>query len=321
MSRKSLFALILVAVTMISVPVLAQEPVEETDQAPPTPEAVTAPADTVSFRLSRGATGAEDELAFQEEEEIWIPGLKSGTIEFSFAFGFLNLNKTMWEHEQIIYKYTTDATYWGDVTIIGQSSFNPALRLGYNVTDWISIEGVAGITFAEYTSTIENRNTRENKPDAPVTSDPPLGEFDAEARSLTAINASLNAVFYPMSLIDDAEGKLHPYLSAGYGRMWYDMNSNYFDKPAGANDLSFGGGIRLLADRNISVRFEVMFHMNDVQFDVADNFMVLNEGTTEVPVNEYPIQEDGSFVEQRVQEYSTQSLSLLNYSIGVHGSF
>ena len=67
MSRKSLFALILVALTMISAPVLAQEPVEETDQAPPAPEAVAAPADTMTFSLSRGTTGAEDELAFQEE--------------------------------------------------------------------------------------------------------------------------------------------------------------------------------------------------------------------------------------------------------------
>jgi hypothetical protein len=321
MSRIPLFALILVAITMISAPLLAQEPVEETDPTPPVQETQTVEPDTMTFRLSRGTTGAEDELAYQEEEEIWEPGLKSGTVEVSFAFGFLDLNKTIWQHDQIIYRYTTDATSWGDVEITGKSAFNPALRLGYNLTDWISFEVIGGVTFAEYSSTIENRSSRENKPGAPVVSDPPLGEYDAEARSLTAINASLNAVFYPLSLIDDASGKVHPYLTAGVGKMWYDMNSNYFDHAADTNDFNFGGGIRLLADRNISVRLEIAFHMNEVQFDVAENFIVLNEGTTEVPVNEYPIQSDGSFVEQPVQEYSSQSLSLLNYSIGVQGSF
>jgi hypothetical protein len=316
MSPKSLFALLLLALIVIGAPLAAQEPTQEADQPePPQKEK------TQAFRLSRGTTSAEEELALEADVEIWEPRIESGSIEVSFAFGFLGLSKTLWEHDQIIYKYTTDATYWGDVKIKGESAFNPVFRLGYNVTDWFSIEGIGGLSISEYSSNIENRRTRENKPGAPVFENPPLGEFDAERRSLITIQAGLNAVLYPLSLMDDAEGRFHPYVTAGGGAMWYNMNSNYMDKTAMSPDFNFGGGIRLLADRNISVRFEILMHMNKVQFDPAENFLVLNEGTTLIPINEYPIQPDGSFVEQPVKEYSSQTLSLLNYSIGVHGSF
>lgn len=234
MSRKLLFALLLVATTLISLPLLAQEPVQEQEPAetPQPPE-----EDQQKFKLSRGTTSAEDELGFdQEEVELWVPHIEGGTVEFSFAFGFLSLAKPVWSHDQIIYKYTTDATSWGDVEITGESAFNPAFRLGYNLSDWLCLEGVGGITFAEYTSTIVNRHERENKPNSPVVDDPALGEFDAEARSLTAMNASLNAVIYFMSLIDDADGSWHPYVTGGIGGMWYDMNSNYTDKMASATD-------------------------------------------------------------------------------------
>lgn len=316
MSPKSLFALLLVALIVIGAPLAAQEPTREADQPEPPQQ-----EETKNFRLSRGTTSAEEELALQEEVEIWEPRIEKGSVEVSFAFGFLGLSKTLWEHQQIIYKYTTDATYWGDVQIKGESAFNPVFRLGYNLTDWFSLEGIGGLSISEYSSTITNRRTRENKPGAPVFEDPPLGEFDAERRSLITLQASLNAVLYPLALINDAEGRFHPYVTAGGGGMWYNMNSNYMDKTASSPDLNFGGGIRLLADRNISVRFEVLMHMNKVQFEPAETFLTLNEGTTRIPINEYPIQADGSFVERRVEEYSSQTLSLLNYSIGVHGSF
>ena len=213
-------------------------------------------------------------------------------IEVSFAFGFLDFNKVLWEHDQIIYKFTTDATSWGDVKIQGESAFNPVLRLGYNLTKWISLEAVGGVAITEYTSTITNRYSRENKPNSPIIEDPPLGEYDAENRSLLTLQASLNAVLYPLNIVGDGKGKLHPYLTVGAGKMWYEMNSNYFDGTAGANDLSTGLGLRLLADKNISVRFEVLGHFNTVEFTPSEYFTTLDEGTVVVPLTENPRNED-----------------------------
>lgn len=314
MSHKSVSALIILMMITVCTPLFAQD-TEPQDVPPPEPPQKT-------FDLLRDSSSATDELDIEDEElEVWVPEIRSGTIEVSFAFGFLDFNQVLWEHDQIIYKYTTDATYWGDVAIKGESAFNPLLRLGYNLTNWISFEAIGGVAITEYTSTITNRRYRENKPDAIIEDNPPLGEYDAENRSLLTLQASLNAVLYPLSFANDGQGKWHPYLTAGVGKMWYEMNSNYFEGTSGAPDFNFGAGVRLLVDKNISVRFEVIAHKNTVEFTPAPYFTTLDEGTVVVPLNEYPMNEDGSVNEQVVTEYEPQSLTLLNWSIGVQGSF
>ena len=314
MSRKSVTTLIILLMIAVSTPLFAQDSVPED----PTPTEQPQP----SFQLLRDSSSAADELNFEDEEaELWEPGIRSGTVEVSFGFGFVDFNKVLWQHDQIIYKYTTDATSWGDVAIKGESAFNPILRLGYNLTSWFSFEAIGGIAITEYNSTITARRTRENKPNAPIVDDPPLGEFDAEKRSLLTLQSSLNAVIYPLAIGGDGSGKLHPFLTAGAGKMWYDMNSNYFDGISGATDFNFGGGLRILADKNISVRFEVIAHMNTIEFTPAPYFATRDEGTVVVPLNEYPRQEDGSVIENVVTKYDSVSLSLLNWSIGVQGSF
>ncbi len=319
MSRNSVTTLIIFLMITVANPLIAQD----TEPQTPTPQE-TAPEGQPqkSFQLLRDSSSAERELDFEDEEaELWVPGIRSGTIEVSFGFGFLDFNKVMWKHDQIIYKYTTDATSWGDVQIKGESAFNPIFRLGYNLTQWFALEGIGGVAITEYNSTITNRRTRENKPDAPIIDNPGLGEFDAEKRSLLTLQASLNAVIYPLAIGGDATGKLHPFLTAGAGKMWYDMNSNYFDGASGATDFNFGGGVRLLADKNISVRFEVIAHFNEIEFTPSPYFTTLDEGTVVVPLNEYPRKADGSVDERLVTEYESQSLSLLNWSIGIQGSF
>lgn len=315
MSHKSVSALIILMMITVCTPLLAQD--TDPQDVPPPEE----PRKT--FQLLRDSSTVDDELAIEEEAmEVWVPEIRGGTIEVSFGFGFLDFNQVLWEHDQIIYKYTTDATYWGDVAIKGENAFNPILRLGYNLTNWLSLEALGGVAITEYTSTITNRRFRENKPDAIIEDDPPLGEYDSEVRSLLTLQASLNALVYPLSFSNDGQGKWHPYLTAGIGKMWYEMNSNYFDGTSGASDFNFGAGLRLLADKNISVRIEVIAHMNTIEFTPAPYFTTLDEGTVVVPLNEYPINpDDGSVTEQVVTKYSSQSLTLINWSIGVQGSF
>ncbi len=314
MSRKPVTSLIILLMIAVCTPLFAQD--TEPQETPPPEE----PQST--FQLLRDSSTAIEDLDIEDDElEIWEPAIRGGTIEVSFGFGFLDFNKVLWQHDQIIYKFTTDATSWGDVKIKGESAFNPVLRLGYNLNKWISLEGVGGVAITEYNSTITNRRSRENKPNAPIQEDPPLGEFDAENRSLLTLQASLNAVIFPLNIAGDGEGKLHPYLTAGVGKMWYEMNSNYFDGLQGTMDYSGGLGLRLLADKNISVRFEVLAHFNTIEFTPSPYFTTLDEGTVVVPLNEYPRNPDGSVEEQVVTKYSSQNLTLFNWSIGVQGSF
>jgi len=314
MSQKSVSTLIILLMITVCTPLLAQD--TEPQDTPPSEQ----PQPT--FQLLRDSSSAMDELDIEDEEmEVWVPALRGGTVELSFGFGFLDFNKVMWEHDQIIYKYTVDATFWGDVQIKSESAFNPVMRLGYSLTDWISLEGIGGIAITEYNSTITNRRSRENKLDAPIVENPPLGEFDAEHRSLLAMQASLNAVLYPLSFFGDGTGKMHPYLTGGAGGIWYEMNSNYFDGFSGTPDINFGGGLRILVDKNISVRFEVLAHMNEIEFTPAPYFTERNEGTLVVPLDEFPRNDDGSVNQKVVEKYESQTLTLLNWSIGVQGSF
>nr|MEE4267300.1 hypothetical protein [Candidatus Krumholzibacteria bacterium] len=305
MSHKFVSALMIMAFIAVCTPSWAQD----TEAEP-------------SFRLLRDSATAAAELELEEEAAArWVPAIHKGTMEFSFFLGFINLKTTLLAHDQIIYKYTEESTYWGDVAIEGANSFKPGIRLGYNFTKWFALEGIGTVSFAEYTTTVENRVQRPNEAGSPVLPfEPVLGEFDAEARSLITGSVGLNALVYPFNIKGDAQGRLHPFLTAGFSKMWYDMNSNYTDGAAGTSDVNIGGGIRLLADENISIRLEALFHSHTVEFTPAEYFRKLDEGTTLIPLNEYPIVGE-SFDERRVESFESQSVSAISFSLGVQGSF
>jgi len=205
------------------------------------------------------------------------------------------------------------------VELKGESAFAPTLRIGYNLTEWFAIEGWGGVSISEYQGNIENTHSRKNEPNAPVVDNPPLGEFDAETRSLITLQAGVNALWYPLAM-SDASGSWHPYLTGGVGNMWYNMNSNYTNDTASALDLNLGGGIRLLADRNISVRAEVILHRNTLEWTPADYFTELNEGTTRVPLNEYP-EVNNTITERPVTAFEANDMTILHWTLSIHGSF
>ncbi|RLA03127.1 MAG: hypothetical protein DRQ54_11200 [Gammaproteobacteria bacterium] len=315
MSRTTLSALVLLTFALSCTAVFAQDPEETTKIEPSTSE-------SKSFKLLRSDTSAASDLDLAEEQaEAWIPGLQPGKVELSLGVGFLNLNTTLLQHDQIIYKYTTEATFWGDVEIKGESAFAPTLRLGYGLTRWFALEGWAGVSFSKYKATVTNSHSRKNEPGAPIVDNPPLAEFDEENRSLITLQAGINAVIYPFAIGGDGDGIWHPYVTAGAGGMSYDMNSNYTAGPASSVDVNAGAGIRLLVDDAVSLRFEVMYHHNTLEWTPADYFLELNEGTTRVPLNEYFYDENGALQERPVTEFASHTLGLLQWSIGVQGSF
>jgi len=242
-------------------------------------------------------------------------------VEVSFALGATSLGSTLIQHDSMIYKYTEDATFWGDIKLKGSTAFTPVARIGYNVSPWLNIEAVGSVGFADYTSTADNRVRLSNETDSsPDTQEPSLGEFDLEARSLFTANMGVNASIYFLNLDGNGEGRWHPYATGGISNMWYSINSNYVDDPATAIDFNLGGGLRILADKNISIRIEALFHFNSVQFTPSDEFTSLNEGTISIPLDEFISQESG-LVQKRITEFSSQSIGALGISIGMQGSF
>ncbi len=278
---------------------------------------------TKVFRLLRDDQVAKKNLEQEKTEaKRWEPRLEAGQMEIGLSLGMLDLNKTILQQDQVIYKYNDDATYWGDVEIKGAGAFNPVLRMGYSLRRWFVLEAIGGLSFADYSSSITNRHRRKNEAGAPVDfEEPALGEFDAEARSLLTVQLGLNAIIYPFDIHGDGRGRWHPYLTGGFGRIWYDMNSNYNDGSTGANDLNFGGGIRLLTDRTISIRIEALLHRNTLEWEPVENFRSLDEGTLLVPLEEFPVNPDGSFEEIPITSFEPIDMTVLNLSIGFQGNF
>jgi hypothetical protein len=308
MSVKTVAVLFVLGLAIAAVPSLAQD------------------NDTVkTFKLLRDSDSAADELDLEAEEKIsWERRIKGRDLEFSFALGFLDLNSTLLSHDQIIYKYTTEYTYWGDIELTGQSAFAPMLRLGHSVNNWLSFEGIACLSFSEYTAQITNAKSRKNETNAPVEDNFSIGEFDAEHRSLITFLGGGSLLLYPLNVAGDGNGLfnglLHPYVSGGFGRMWYDMNSQYSAGPVSTNNLSFGAGIRLLGDEQISLRFEVLYHMNTVEFEPPEYFQILDEGTTRILLEDH-IEIDGQRVDQIVETFEPNDISSLNWTIGVQATF
>ncbi len=292
---------------------VAQTPAAES--TPPAPAVKT-------FKLLHESPNAARNLGVDDAEaQKWVPGIRKGTLELSMSLGFMGLSNTLLQHEQMIYKYTTEATYWGDVVIKGQSAFNPVMRLGYNVEPWLTVEGFGGMSISKYAATVESRHWRKNEAGAERQDNPALGQYDAEARSLITLQTGVDVVIYPLNFKGDGTGRLHPYVTAQAGRIWYDMNSDFTNGSAGSNDLALGGGLRLLTEKHVSLRIEAAYHLNTIEFTPAQYFMETNEGTTLVPLMEYPNIEGGGFDEHPVTSFEAQDLNYLAWSIGFQGTF
>jgi hypothetical protein len=267
------------------------------------------------FNLSTSET-VETKVDSVAVVKHYEPRIEPGKFEVSLTLGFLGLSKTLLQHDQIIYKATSELFYYGDVTLKGDPAFTPFLHLGYNINEYLAVEAHLGMAFSEYNSTIENAHSVN--PEGGLPSDvTEIGQYDPEHRSVLGIFTNLNAVLYPLNFRNEGKGRWHPYLTAGVGRAQYDMDSNYTDSAASSLNTSFGGGLRFIADDMISVRFEILQMFHDIQFSPAEYFDTRDDGTVRVPVYEFA--PSGSY--SQVESYKSQSLGSLAWSFGITASF
>lgn len=249
--------------------------------------------------------------------EHYEPRIEAGKFEASLTMGYLGLSKTLLQHDQMIYKATSELFYYGDVSLNGDSAFTPFFHLGYNVTEYLAVEGHLGMAFSEYTATVTDVAAINPEGGAPEVVADGVGEFDPEHRSVLGVFTDLNAVVYPLSFRNGGKGRWHPYLTAGVGQARFDLDSNYTDKAASSFNVSFGGGIRLIADDMISLRFEVLQMVHDIEFTPAALFDTRDDGTVRVPLYEFASNGDATVI----KSFESQSLGSLAWSIGITASF
>ena len=279
--------------------------------AAPQPAAGQAQEKSFNLRSSQVDTTRAQEAPRHE------PQIRAGELEGGLSLGYMDLNTTLLTHDQILYKITDERIYWGDVTLMGGSAFNPVLRLGYNFTPWFGLEGQFNFSVSEYEAEIENAFSRENTQDAgPPVPEATLGEFDAEHRSVLTYGGGLSALLYPFNLGGSRISRWQPYVIATYDQIWFDLNSNYTRGTVGESVYGGGGGMRFIADELISIRLEASYLKADLQLDPAENFEVLNEGTFPIPLYHFT---EGS--PQQVESFEAQSISGLAWSIALIANF
>jgi len=271
-----------------------------------------------TFNLQREGSG-QLLLLEEEEEAALVPQIDGGNVEASVTLGFSDLGTVLFQHEQIIYKYTEEATFWGDVTLTGESAFNPILRTAYNVTDWLALESQLGITFSKYYGAIENPGRRINEPRAsPDVNPPEVGEFDAETRSVVSGSAGLNLLYYVFDHIaGNSEGRFHPFLAGGLGQIWYGFDSNYTESVTSSRNYYGSAGLRIITDKHLSIRMEINYNHHVLDIEPSQYFDVLNEGILQIPLNEFP--EVGG--QQAVESFASHTIDAVGWSIGVMTTF
>ena len=259
----------------------------------------------------------EKEEAEQQAAKAYIPGIYGGKLECSLTMGFLDLNTTLLQGNQLVYKYTDSDTYWGDIRLKGQSAFNPIFSLDYTLTSWLAIEPHFSISFSEYRASITNRHSRANDdPEAVIVDNPPLEEFDAEHRSVVTWHLGLNGIVYPFNLNGNGEGRLQPFLLGGTQRSYFDLNSSYTGDTSASWTYRMGGGIRYIVDDLVSLRFQVTMDTTTIHFLPSPKWLELNDGTLRIPVFEVV---NGQYI--LLDDFAKQKLSSLTWGLGFTASF
>jgi hypothetical protein len=256
---------------------------------------------------------AQEEIAEEVvDEPSFQPAIEPGTVDLTLTLGYFLMDKTLLQRDQMIYKATAEAFFYGDVELVNEPAFNPILRLGYTLTDWFAIELQGGLTFSEYKAEITNARSVDPAGGTPPQDVDDVGEFDPENRSTLIFLGNINALVYPLNIAGDGKGRWHPYVTAGVGMALYNIDSNYVDESSSSGNVNFGVGLKLIADRLISVRAEILYQAHEIQFEPAAIFDSQDEGTVEVPVYEF----DNLGNYSRVTEFESQSLGGLAWQIG-----
>jgi opacity protein-like surface antigen len=250
------------------------------------------------------------------DEPRFEPAIESGQWDLTLTLGYFLMGKTLLQHENIIYKATAEDYFYGDVELKAQSAFNPMLRLGYTLTPWLTLELAGGLTFAEYDATISNAMAVNPEGGEPGPVDE-VGEFDPEHRSMVVATGNVMGLWYPLNMDGDGRGRWHPYLTGGAGVALYNIDSNYTDSSATSTNLTFGGGLKLIADDLVTIRAEVLYHIHTMEFSPAENFDSQDAGTVNTPV--YEFDNAGNYTE--VESYGSETLGGLTWQIGFGVNF
>ena len=251
-----------------------------------------------------------------QAEERWEPAIEAGRWDLTLTLGYNHMSKRLLQYDRLIYRATEEHYYYGDIELVSQSAFNPILRLGYNLTTWFALETQMGITFSDYQGSIGEPYRVSPFGGIPEPVDV-LGPFDPEQRSSLVFVGNLNGVLYPLNMDGDGRGRWHPYVTGGVGYALYNLDSNYIDDPATGLNVNAGIGLRLIADKLITLRMEVLYQYHTMEFEPAEWFEVRDAETVRTPV--YRFDRFGNY--RPTESFEENTLGGITWQVGFTVSF
>lgn len=263
--------------------------------------------------LAQGLDDLDDLDDLDEDvvtEKPFEPGINEDAWEFIFHVGFLNLNKKLFGADNLIVDWQAEGRIYGDMEIQGATSFSPQFRMSRNWGHW-GFQTTFGFTLGDFEMQVSDLVER------PENAGAVFGENDAERGSYFQWYHDHSVIYNVLT-----KGRLIPYLSAGVGGQYYYMDSTYVFDSASAFTLSYGGGLRVVADELFSILFEVKNYRQDLKWRTSATFLddVVDPEQDDVLIDiPMTVLEDG--VERPFEGFEENTLNNIWYSIGIVATF
>ncbi|RKZ10630.1 hypothetical protein DRQ53_05515 [bacterium] len=222
--------------------------------------------------IAAGAIAQDiDDLADLDEgvvlEEPFIKGIQPNTWGMTILFGYLNVSTTLLRAEGIIVDVEfPDEASFSDMTLDGELSFAPQLRLTRTIGSHFALELGGGFALGDYFQELSGDQVNWTDPDG----DNEVTENELAKGSYWIWTGELSGSWYPRG-----EGTFQPYLIGGVGANLYDIDSAYIDGSTSSLAFSYGVGIRLIGDELYSIRIEARNYHASLENSVGSTFLQL----------------------------------------------
>lgn len=213
-------------------------------------------------------------------EEPFEYGIQPNTWGLSAHFGYLNVSNVLLRAQGIVVDVEfPDEASFSDMSLEGQLSFSPQIRLTRTIGRHWGIEAGAGFALGDFEQKLTGDLTNwvDRQGDNTVT------ETELQKGSYWIWQGEISAVWYPRG-----KGVFQPYLIGGGGGNLFDIDSSYIDGSTAGLFFSYGGGIKLVGDELYSIRIEVRNYHSNLNHEVGATFRELPNLSADALV-QYPV--------------------------------
>lgn len=213
-------------------------------------------------------------------EEPFVRGIQPNRWSLAVLFGYRNVSNTLMQADGIVVDVEfPDEAAFADMELKGAQSFSPQVRLARTIGRHFGLELGAGFSLGDFEQTLKSGIVNWVDPEG----DNVVTATELQKGSYWIWSGELSGVWYPRG-----EGTVQPYLIAGGGFDWFDVDSAYIAGGTTSTSFSYGLGLKLIGDELYSIRLEARNYHVGLDHDVASTFRTLPNLSADALVD-YPV--------------------------------